>query len=233
MANITYPKNYALGLPDTHAFPKVQYAKIIEIIDRLNAITSGTVTVTDVELGDGTASLPSLTFANDLNTGIYRIGADNIGISLGGTKYVDLAANLAAFTGAITASTTITAATSVKAPLFDTATAVAMTIGTTASSVTITPATTITGLLTATGGITSVAGAQFYSGTAVPAGGTAGSGVKFSSTSNLGIFFGSGAPTLAAAQGSVYVRTDGSSTSTRLYINTNGSTTWTNVTTAA
>lgn len=72
-----------------------------------------------------------------------------------------------------------------------------------------------------------------YGGTAVPAGGTAGVGYKFSSTSNLGVFFGSGAPTLAAAQGSLYVRTDGSSTSTRLYVNTNGSTTWTNVTTAA
>lgn len=76
-------------------------------------------------------------------------------------------------------------------------------------------------------------GALLYSGTAVPAGGTAGSGLKFSSTSNLGVFFGSGAPTLSAAQGSLYIRTDGSSTSTRLYVNTNGSTTWTNVTTAA
>lgn len=76
-------------------------------------------------------------------------------------------------------------------------------------------------------------GALLYSGTAVPAGGTTGSGLKFSSTSNLGVFFGSGAPSLSAAQGSLYIRTDGSSTSTRMYINTNGSTTWTAVTTAA
>ena len=41
-----------------------------------------------------------------------------------------------------------------------------------------------------------------------------------------------GAPGLAAAQGSLYVRTDGSSSSTRLYVNTNGTTGWTNVTTA-
>lgn len=70
------------------------------------------------------------------------------------------------------------------------------------------------------------------SGTAVPAGGTAGAGFLMSSTANLGIFFGSGAPTLSAAQGSLYLRTDGSSTSTRLYVNTNGTTGWTNVTTA-
>lgn len=69
--------------------------------------------------------------------------------------------------------------------------------------------------------------------TAPPAAGAATAGIKMSSTANLGLFFGSGAPTFSAAQGSLYMRTDGSSTSTRMYINTNGSTTWTNVTTAA
>lgn len=53
------------------------------------------------------------------------------------------------------------------------------------------------------------------------------------STAGLGIYIGSGAPTVSAAQGSLYLRTDGSSTSTRLYVNTNGTTGWTNVTTAA
>lgn len=71
------------------------------------------------------------------------------------------------------------------------------------------------------------------SGTAVPAGGTTGSGIKLSSTANLGIFFGSGVPTLSAAQGSLYIRTDGSTTTTRMYINTNGTTGWTNVVTSA
>lgn len=69
------------------------------------------------------------------------------------------------------------------------------------------------------------------SGTAPTAGGMA--AFLMSSTAGLGIYVGSGAPTISAAQGSIYLRTDGSSTSTRLYVNTNGSTTWTNVTTAA
>ena len=51
--------------------------------------------------------------------------------------------------------------------------------------------------------------------------------------SGVGVFAGSGAPTFSAAKGSLYLRTDGSSTSTRAYINTNGSTTWTNLVTAA
>jgi len=52
-------------------------------------------------------------------------------------------------------------------------------------------------------------------------------------TTSPGIYSGAGAPTISAAQGSLYLRTDGSSTSTRAYINTNGSTTWTAITTAA
>jgi hypothetical protein len=52
-------------------------------------------------------------------------------------------------------------------------------------------------------------------------------------TPSLGVYFGSGAPTITAPQGSLYLRTDGSSVSTRLYVNTNGSTTWTAATTAA
>lgn len=47
------------------------------------------------------------------------------------------------------------------------------------------------------------------------------------------IFIGSGAPTITAPQGSLYLRSDGSSISTRLYVNTTGSTTWTNVATGA
>jgi hypothetical protein len=38
---------------------------------------------------------------------------------------------------------------------------------------------------------------------------------------------------LSAAKGSLYLRTDGSSASTRAYVNTDGATTWTNLTSAA
>jgi hypothetical protein len=78
-----------------------------------------------------------------------------------------------------------------------------------------------------------VGNATILSGTAIPAGGTTGAGYKLSSTANLGVFFGSGAPTLSAAKGSLYLRTDGSTTNDRMYVNTNGTTTWTAVITAA
>lgn len=68
--------------------------------------------------------------------------------------------------------------------------------------------------------------------TALTAGGATNMSVAFSSSS-VAIFAGSGAPTISAAQGSIYLRSDGSSTSTRLYVNTNGSTGWTNFTSAS
>jgi hypothetical protein len=69
-------------------------------------------------------------------------------------------------------------------------------------------------------------------GTAIPAGGVA--AFLVSSTGSFGIFFGSGVPTVSAAQGSLYLRSDGSSTSTRLYVNSSSGsgTTWTSATTA-
>jgi hypothetical protein len=88
------------------------------------------------------------------------------------------------------------------------------------------------------GGNLTVAGTATLNGTivtgdtAVTAGGA--EALTLSSASGApGIYFGSGAPTVSAPQGSIYLRTDGSSTSTRLYVNTNGTTGWTNVTTAA
>ena len=68
--------------------------------------------------------------------------------------------------------------------------------------------------------------------TAVPAGGSAIARVAISSTAGLGVYVGSGVPTVSAAKGSLYLRTDGSSTSTRMYVNTDGATAWTAVTTA-
>ena len=69
--------------------------------------------------------------------------------------------------------------------------------------------------------------------TAIPAGGTTGAGLMVSSTANFGVFFGSGAPSLDAAKGSLYLRSDGTTTNNRMYVNTDGAGTWTAVTTAA
>lgn len=78
-------------------------------------------------------------------------------------------------------------------------------------------------------------GANFTiaSTTTVAIGGAASTGLLFSSTSAFGIYFGSSAPLISAAKGSLYLRTDGTTTNDRAYINTNGSTAWTALTTAS
>ena len=63
---------------------------------------AGTLTV-----ANGTEALPSYAFLNDTDCGFYRIGANNIGMSIGATKLLDLSSAAFAVTGSIAATTTI------------------------------------------------------------------------------------------------------------------------------
>ena len=81
-------------------------------------------------------------------------------------------------------------------------------------------------------GLTTLSSLTVASTTATPAGGSTTVRLLFGTTAGFGIYIGSGVPTVSAAQGSLYLRSDGSSTSTRLYVNTNGTTGWTAITTA-
>jgi hypothetical protein len=97
--------------------------------------------------------------------------------------------------------------------------------GTQTVTATIGAATSVT-TLSATGNITA------DSNVALVAGGAA-AFIATNTANSMGIYVGSGAPTVSAAQGSLYLRSDGSSTSTRAYINTNGTTGWAAITTAS
>jgi hypothetical protein len=66
----------------------------------------------------------------------------------------------------------------------------------------------------------------------LPAGGSQQCGVGVSTTANLGLYFGTGAPSFSAAEGAIYSNTTGTS-GARLYVNTSAGsgTTWTALTT--
>lgn len=75
---------------------------------------------------------------------------------------------------------------------------------------------------------------QIGIGTDHPVGGAQLNRLGFGPAANdFGVYHGSGVPTVSAAKGSLYLRTDGSATSNRMYVNTDGGTTWTAVITAA
>lgn len=77
--------------------------------------------------------------------------------------------------------------------------------------------------------LTCQVGADF----ATPAGGSANVRLVFGTTVGFGIYIGSGAPTVSAAKGSLYLRSDGSANNNRAFINTDGGTTWTAISTVA
>jgi len=49
-------------------------------------------------VNNGSTSAVSYGFTSEINTGMYRIGASNLGFALGGTKYLDLSTTAATFT---------------------------------------------------------------------------------------------------------------------------------------
>ena len=77
---------------------------IFECIDGTNWETSTQV----IAAGNGTVALPSITFESDVDSGLYRIGANNIGVAANGAKVLDIATTGLGVTGGITASTTLT-----------------------------------------------------------------------------------------------------------------------------
>jgi hypothetical protein len=110
---------------------------------------------------------------------------------------------------------------------------ISVTSGKISSNLAATGTLTVTGATTLSSTLATTGQPSFQTGTSIPSAGASTAGILLSSTANFGIFYGSGAPTFSAAKGSIYLRSDGSSTSTRLYVNSSGSTTWTNFTSAA
>jgi len=129
--------------------------------DRLNFVTGG-ITGIDIQntfvqianplfIGNGTNSNPALSFTADQDSGMYRIGADNLGISVGGAKKLDIASTGLTVTGTFRSE---------RAATQDAVIVAGRAGGTSSYAVTVTPA-TLTGsrtLTLANGDTTLVAG---------------------------------------------------------------------------
>lgn len=71
-------------------------------------LASGRAVVSSPQMSDGTVSLPGMPFASDLDSGIYRIGANNWAMACAGAKVLELATAGVTVTGALTNSSTTT-----------------------------------------------------------------------------------------------------------------------------
>lgn len=75
-------------------------------VNNIQSVTDGSVTFPQgsissqpVILPSGTASNPSISFTGDTDTGLYRIDANKIGISSGGSKVGEIGVGYGGFTG--------------------------------------------------------------------------------------------------------------------------------------
>lgn len=84
---------------------------ILDLENRVDAIEGGTVSLTQVDVADGTVALPSINFSSDPDTGIYRIGANNVGVTANGAKVLDIATTGLGVTGIVTVSSTTASTT--------------------------------------------------------------------------------------------------------------------------
>lgn len=71
------------------------------------------VAATAIAASAGTVGAPSISFSDDPDSGMYRIGANNLGVAANGAKVLDIATTGLGVTGALTSTTSITATTTV------------------------------------------------------------------------------------------------------------------------
>lgn len=71
-------------------------------------LASGRAVVSSPQMSDGTVSLPGMPFASDLDSGIYRIGANNWAMAANGAKVLEISTAGVGITGTLTNSSTAT-----------------------------------------------------------------------------------------------------------------------------
>ena len=67
-------------------------------------VSGGTASQSQFLAGDGAVGAPAFTFTSDGDSGLYRIGSNNLGLSLGGTKYVDFGTSKTTYSQTLTAN---------------------------------------------------------------------------------------------------------------------------------
>jgi hypothetical protein len=235
---LSYSYTFSPGTTASSAEVNANFSSVATYVNAF--LTSSQVLSPD----GGAVGAPSFSRVGDTNTGMYFSAADQIAWTLGGTKKLELTATGLAVTDAlaVTGNTTLTGAITSNLIFTDATYDIGASGATRPRDLFLSRNAVVGGTLGVTGAssLASITGTTYggtgtvaaFTGTATPAGGASGTAI-FLGSANFGIYFGSGAPSVSAAKGSIYLRSDGSSPTTRIYCNTNGGTTWAAITTDA
>jgi hypothetical protein len=87
------PNTFVSGTVITAADHNENWSDIVAEMTNSVAADGQTTMTGPLKLQNGSVGAPSITFASDTDSGVYRIGADNVGIAAGGVKIVDINAD--------------------------------------------------------------------------------------------------------------------------------------------
>ncbi len=156
--------------------------------------------VSSLLAADGTVGAPSHSFTNDTDCGLYRIGANNIGFSIGGGKVQDLSTSGLAVTGVFSASgaATLSSSLTVTGASLLSGTGTISGAATMSSSLTVVGNALLSGALALTGAGTLSSSLTVANGVLLSSGLTVAGAATFqSSTTHTGAALFSGATTIA------------------------------------
>ena len=99
------PNTFVAGTTITAADHNENWADIGAEITNSVAVDGQSTMSGQFKSATGSVSAPGITFGVDLDTGLYRIGANNMGIAIGGAKVVDFSSTGITVTGDVNATT--------------------------------------------------------------------------------------------------------------------------------
>lgn len=101
----TTPNTFTAGQTITAAGFNQNFADIATELTNSVAADGQTSMTGPLKVANGTVGAPSISFASDATTGLYRIGGGNIGVASSGSKVVDVASTGVTVTGSVDATT--------------------------------------------------------------------------------------------------------------------------------
>lgn len=102
---MSIPNTMTAGTTITAAPHNQNYSDIASELTNSLALDGQSTMAGQLKAAAGTVALPGIAFGSDTDSGIYRIGANNMGVALGGSKVIDIASTGATVTGTVDATT--------------------------------------------------------------------------------------------------------------------------------